>query len=90
MKRADILTAASVIITNDRAAEYGNAEDSFSRIAALWSADLGIPLGPIDVARLMVLFKMARAKGNPIHLDGWLDAAGYAALAGELATEPPA
>lgn len=84
MDRAGILQAASNCITRDRAATHGRAENSFGRIAALWSADLGIPISGADVARLMVLFKMARAAGNPGHLDNWIDAAGYAAIAGEL------
>ena len=85
MKRAEILDAAKQAVTVDRAATHGNAEDGFALIAALWSADLGIALSAIDVARLMVLFKMARAKGNPGHLDNWTDAAGYAACGGEIA-----
>jgi hypothetical protein len=48
---------------------------------------LGIPLTALDVARLMVLFKMARAKGNPAHMDGWVDACGYAALGAEIASK---
>lgn len=85
MKRSEILTEANDYITRDRAATHGKAEDSFAQIAALWSADLGVQLTAIDVARLMVLFKMARAKSNPAHQDNWIDAAGYSALAGEIA-----
>ena len=88
MSRSDILATATDYITRDRAAAHGRAEDTFDRIAALWSADLGIPLTGTDVARLMVLLKVARAKGNPGHADNWVDAAGYAALGGELATTP--
>jgi hypothetical protein len=85
MNRADFLDTARGYVTRDRAAMHGRAENTFAAIAALWSADLGIPITPTDVGRLMVLFKMARAKGNPGHADNWIDAAGYAALAGELA-----
>lgn len=85
MIRSEILTQANDCITRDRAATHGKAEDSFAQIAALWSADLGITLTSTDVARLMVLFKMARAKSNPTHKDNWVDACGYAALAGEIA-----
>lgn len=85
MKRSEILTEANDYITRDRAATHGKAEDSFAQIAALWSTDLGVQLTAIDVARLMVLFKMARAKSNPTHKDNWIDAAGYSALAGEIA-----
>jgi hypothetical protein len=85
MIRSEILTQANDCITRDRAATHGKAEDSFAQIAALWSADLGITLTSVDVARLMVLFKMARAKTNAAHQDNWIDACGYAALAGEIA-----
>jgi hypothetical protein len=85
MNRSDVLKLANAYITQDRAATHGKAEDSFAQIAALWSADLGIPLTALDVARLMVLFKMARAKSNPVHADNWIDACGYAAIASEIA-----
>lgn len=87
MNRVEILETAQHVITVDRAAAHGKAEDSFALIAALWAADLGIPLKGHDVARLMVLFKCARMKGNPAHEDSAVDAAGYSAIAGELATE---
>jgi hypothetical protein len=89
MNRSEILAAAEQCISYDRQASYGSAEDSLGSIAALWSADLGIPITAVDVARLMVLMKMARAKANYAHTDSWVDAAGYAALAGEMATKTP-
>lgn len=87
MTRAEILNTALAAVTVDRAATHGNAENGFSLIGALWSADLGVQIGAVDVARLMVLFKMARAKGNPAHADNWVDAAGYAACGGEVAND---
>jgi hypothetical protein len=85
MNRAAILDTAKDYVTRDRAALHGKAEDTLGLIAALWSADLGFDLAATDVARLMVLLKMARAKANSLSADNWIDAAGYAALAGELA-----
>lgn len=85
MNRVEILETAQHIITVDRAATHGKAEDNFALIAALWTADLGIPLKAHDVARLMALFKLARAKGNATNDDNAIDCAGYAALMGELA-----
>lgn len=85
--RTEILETAHHAITKDRAATHGRAEDSFGLIARLWSADLGLAIQAHDVARLMVLFKCARMKGNPTHSDNAVDAAGYAALACELAAE---
>ncbi len=87
MNRSDILATATTYVTKDRAATHGDAESNFALIGALWSADLGIAIGAADVARLMVLFKAARAKGNPGNVDSWVDLAGYAACGGEIATK---
>ena len=84
MNRADILNAAREAITVDRAATHGDAESSFGLIAAYWSAHLDHPVSAVDVATMMALFKLARVKGNPRHLDSWIDAAGYSAIGGEL------
>lgn len=86
MKRAEILQTALQCITVDRAATHGEAENSFGLIAAYWSAHLDHPVTAHDVAAMMVLFKLARMRGNPAHIDNAIDAAGYAALAGEIAT----
>lgn len=84
MKRQDILDTAKHIITLDRAATHGGAEDSFGTIAQMWSAYLGGDITEHDVCAMMMLLKVARIKGNPKHLDSWLDAAGYAAIGGEI------
>ena len=84
MKRQDILDTAKHIITLDRAATHGGAEDSFGTIAKMWSAYLGRDIAEHDVCAMMVLLKVARIKGNPTHLDSWLDSAGYAAIGGEI------
>ena len=87
MIRATMLDTAKQAVTVDRAATHGNAEHGFATIAALWSADMGIRFTATDVARLMVLLKIARAKANPGHADSWVDMAGYAACGCEIATE---
>ena len=84
MKRQDILDTAKNIITNDRAATHGGAEDSFGTIAAMWSAYLGVDITEHDVCAMMVLLKVARIKGNAKHLDSWIDIAGYSAIGGEI------
>ena len=84
MKRQDILDTAKNIITNDRATTHGGAEDSFSAIAAMWSAYLGGDITEHDVCAMMVLLKVARIKGNAKHLDSWIDIAGYSAIGGEI------
>ena len=85
MTRTEILDIAKHYITQDRAATHGGAEDSFADIAAMWSIYLGHPVGPEDVAMMMVLLKVVRFKNNPQHADNPIDAVGYSALAGEIA-----
>lgn len=84
MKRQDILDTAKNIITNDRAATHGGAEDSFGAIANMWSEYLGVNITQHDVCAMMVLLKVARIKGNAKHLDSWIDIAGYSAIGGEI------
>jgi hypothetical protein len=85
MNRAEILDTATGYVTKDRQADHGDLEDNFNLIAELWSTYLGQAVEAHDVANLMVLLKVARARGNPIHPDNWVDMAGYAACGGELA-----
>lgn len=87
--RKTILDAAEKCVGNDRQDQYGKPEDSFSAIANLWTAylDIGRDITPVDVAQMMILLKVGRAKENPKHQDNWVDMAGYAACAGEIAAE---
>lgn len=87
MNRADILATATEYVTKDRAVTHGDAERSFQTIAGFWSVYLDTPVTAVDVAAMMALLKLARIKGNPTHIDSAIDAAGYSAIAGELATE---
>lgn len=89
--RTALMELANKIITKDRASTHGKAEDSFQIIASYWSVYLTKQFGffanitKIDVAQLMVLFKVARIHNNPGHMDNWLDQLGYSALGGEIA-----
>lgn len=87
MTRSEILETAHLYITQDRAKTHGGAEDSFADIAAMWSIYLEHPVGPEDVCMMMVLLKAVRFKNSPQHIDNPIDAAGYAALAGEIASQ---
>ena len=84
MNRSEILDTAKAYITVDRANTHGDAEANFGLIAAYWSAHLNTNIKPHDVAVMMTLLKLARAKSNPMHADNAIDAAGYSALAGEI------
>ena len=87
VNRTEILGAAKAYITMDRAETHGSAEDNFGLIAAYWSAHLNRTIKPHDVAVMMTLLKLARAKSNPKHIDNWIDGCGYLALGGEAAKE---
>ncbi|AGT14307.1 phosphofructokinase [Mycobacterium phage Adzzy] len=82
-----ILEEAQRLIDGDRQQSYGKAITSFERIADLWTAYIGCePLTAMDVANLMSLLKISRAKSalstpEVIHRDSYVDLAGYAALA---------
>lgn len=84
-RRTLTLATAEKLINHNRAEEYGAADISFHRIAMLWSAYTGHTINKADVANMMVLLKVARAKASPQKQDSYDDMAGYAALAAELA-----
>lgn len=83
--RESILAAATKCVNGDRDHKYGNPENNFQAISELWSIYLGTHVSSIDVAMMMALLKIARAKANPKGLDSYIDLAGYAACAGEIA-----
>lgn len=89
--RETVLEEAKRCICQDRQNQYGEPEDSFLTIAAFWEVYLQAKTGKIinltrdDVALMMVLLKVARTNGHKHHVDNYVDMAGYAALAAELA-----
>ena len=87
LTRAEVLDTAKEYVTKDRASDHGDMEDNFKTIAIYWSVHLGVEVLPQDVGTMMLLLKAARVKSNPKHADNYIDAAGYAACAAELATE---
>ena len=86
MNRSEILDTAKEYVTKDRASTHGDAESNFAMIALYWSAHLDVYIKPEDVAVMMTLMKLARAKANPKHADNWIDGCGYLACGGEIAT----
>lgn len=98
MNRPDILDTAKKCVCGEREQDYGKPEDNFRTIGRLWgiylsaahpeyAASLGLnAINPKDVAVMMALLKVARiATGNSP--DSFVDLAGYAACAGEIATQ---
>lgn len=67
---------AQAIVNGQRQDDYGDINDSFLRIAGLWSAYLGIHVDKYDVAKMMMLLKVSRAKDKN-HRDSYVDIVGY-------------
>lgn len=87
----DILRATADIVDGDRDKVHGNKERSFNTIAELWTSYLKAmtyfvdKITAEDVANMMALLKIGRiCHGTPVR-DHYMDAAGYMAIAGELA-----
>lgn len=98
MNRAEILEAARVCVCGEREQDYGKPENNFESIGLLWGVYLlaahpgwekVLPVNGItakDVGIMMALLKVARiATGSSP--DSFVDLAGYAACAGEIATK---
>jgi hypothetical protein len=82
--RRQVLLEAAELVDGDRAKHYGPPERNLGVTARMWSAYLGVDVTPRDVAWLMVLLKVAREVQGHSH-DSSVDAAGYAAIAAEVA-----
>ena len=85
-KREECLRTACEIGNGARHECYGEAEDNFQTIATLWESYLkatgcDVLIDSKDVAMMMILLKVARAAVPGIHLDNYVDIAGYAACA---------
>lgn len=80
---SSITEEAKTIVAGDRASDYGDANESFARIAKLWSAYIGAAITPWDVAQMMILLKVSRAKTSRKR-DTLVDIVGYAECAGKL------
>lgn len=87
MTRAEILDTAKSCVCGQREQDYGKPEDNFARIADLWTALMGHDYTPVDVALMMACLKIARIKTGTGTADSFVDLAGYAACAGEIATK---
>lgn len=87
MRRDEVLREAERLINADRRDTYGEVRENFETIAGLWSVWLGVKVGAVDVAAMMIMVKAARLKVSPEHVDSWVDIAGYAALGAEVADD---
>lgn len=85
MKAEDILETALAVL-HEREEQHGKKTQNLQMIAALWSIYLNVPVSASEVAQMMVLLKIARSQNGNYNPDDFVDAVGYAALAGEAAT----
>lgn len=87
MKREDILKTANECVNGARQQDYGNPEDNFKKIGELWTAYTGHKYTPVDVSIMLLLMKVGRMSTGKGTADTYVDICGYAACAGEIATE---
>jgi len=85
--RVKLLSQASALIDGDREEEHGDFQTNAEMIAAYCNTHLQIIdfIKPEDIPVMMTLLKLARSHQKPERIDNYRDAAGYIALAGELA-----
>lgn len=69
--------AESLVVDGQRREDYGGPKESFTRIARLWSATLGVEVSEYQVALCMIQLKIARYV-NGAQRDSIVDVAGYA------------
>jgi hypothetical protein len=86
MKASEILLSATDVIQN-RGAIYGHPKVNQDRIARRLSNLLDIPIEDYQACLAMVEVKLSRIQESPSHLDSYIDACAYLALACQLKTE---
>jgi len=90
MDRKQILAEAEQCICRNREHEYGKPESNLALIADFWNDYIGNRmegnLHAEDVAVMMALLKVARIATGTFKADSYIDAVGYLALAGEMAS----
>jgi hypothetical protein len=89
MKASKICTQAAELVSGDREQQHGDKKENHENIARLWNA-YACTIQPgyltaLDVANMMELLKIARRKTGEHNDDDYIDAAGYAGVAGEIA-----
>ena len=87
MNTYEILETSLNLVSGNRNDTHGDKLRNHQNIADLWSAYLSIEISPMQVATLMVLLKVARTKEGSHNIDDYVDACGYAAIAGDIAEQ---
>ena len=83
-ERGHVLLRAIEVINGERQQQYGNPEDTFEAIAALWGwwlcDKMRDEITAQDVAMMMCLMKIGREKNGAGKADNIVDACGYLGL----------
>ena len=66
---------------HERGVSYGHPITNHKRIAELWSAYIGYPIQPNEVAICMALVKISRQAEDPAKLDNYEDCLAYISIA---------
>lgn len=86
MRANEILSNAKDVIS-DRGRHYGHPKINQGRIASRLTQFFEIEVTDYDACLAMVEIKLARLQETKTHVDSYLDAIAYLALACEMATE---
>ena len=86
MKAKEVLQSATDVM-QDRGAIYGHPKVNQDRIAKRLSNLLEFPIEDYQACLAMVEVKLSRIQESPNHIDSYIDACAYLALACELKTE---
>lgn len=78
-----ILSEAEEIVNGSRHSDYGDAKESFSRIATIASVMTGKELSPDDCCAVMMAVKLVRESFNHKR-DNLVDLCGYAHIMNEI------
>lgn len=93
-RAAELLTSAAALVGGDRERTHGSKLQNHAAIADVWNGILKArarwrpaedPLDAHDVALMMAGLKIARTYGGQLNPDDYVDLAGYAGCAGEIA-----
>ena len=96
---ASICADAAALVGGDRQVTHGDKTINFSNTADAWNAilrakarkagwpihDVFVTLDALDVANMLEAFKIARRYSGSHNIDDYVDGAGYAGCAGEIA-----
>jgi hypothetical protein len=93
-----ICITAAELVTGSRQVTHGDKTLNFQNTADLWNAIIraksrrsgwpppgGVTLDAIDVANMLEALKIARRYSGTHNIDDYVDGAGYAGCAGEIA-----